>query len=167
MLLAQLLDNFRSGRWFVSNRLSANSFLQGVNHFRRKSVLVHRESLIEPYTRHFPVSRCRVFSRRVRRTFAIRTAWFPNRRQMRERLDICQAQLHQIWNSQRARFRNMPQRVSPHVAIVLSIRQLANSHAVQHNPDHTSKTSHSSAPKPQLTLRDSSTAPRHPLFRPF
>ena len=76
MLFAQLFDNFGAGRRLVANCFSANSFLEFVNHFRRKSVLVNRERLVQPNAGHFPVARRGVFSRRMRRTFSIRPARF-------------------------------------------------------------------------------------------
>ena len=169
MFFTKLLDNFRSRCRLVADRFSTDSFLKRFHHISRESMFVHREGLIEPDSRHLPMASGCVFSRRVRRPFAVRTVWFRRGRQMRERLNVCQSQLHQIWNRQRARFRNVAQRVSPDVPVVGGIRQLANSHAVQHDPDHTSKTSHTPRSKTSTDtlLRDSSTAPRQPLFRPF
>ena len=76
MLFTQLLDNLRSRRRLVADRLSPDPFLEGFNHITRESMFVHRESLIEPHSRHFPVAGCRVFSWRMGCSFAVCAAQF-------------------------------------------------------------------------------------------
>src|SRR5882762_6817720 len=148
VLFAQLLDNFRSRGRLIPNRFLANPPLKFLNHFRRKSVFVHRKRLLQPHSRHLPMSCRRIFSRRMGRTLSVRRSRFCRRRQMRQRRNVCQSQRHQIRQSQWPRFRNVPQRVSPHIPILRRIRQFANSHAVQHNPDYPPKSRHDFTPQP-------------------
>ncbi len=55
---------------------------------------------------------------------------------MCERLDIREAEAHEIRQLQRARARDVAQRVAAHVAVIGGIGQLADAHAIEHDPDH-------------------------------
>ena len=68
---------------------------------------------------------------------------------MRERHNVRQSKLHQIWDRQRSGLRNVAKGVPPDIAVIRGIRQLSNSYAVQHDPDYAPKTTHGVAPKSQ------------------
>ncbi len=55
---------------------------------------------------------------------------------MRERLDVGEAEPHEIWQLQRARARDVAQRVAAHVAILGGVGQFADPDAVEHDPDN-------------------------------
>ena len=54
---------------------------------------------------------------------------------MVERRNIGQTQPDQIWKRQRARFRDVTQRVAARVSVLACVGKRANPHAVEHNPD--------------------------------
>src|SRR5580692_10570255 len=60
---------------------------------------------------------------------------------------------------QRARARNVSERVAPHVAVVGGIRQLANADAIKDNPDHAREVL---SALPHWWLRDDSPISRPP-----
>src|SRR6266851_1528061 len=142
VLLAQFLDDLRAGSRLVSNRLPANLFLELFDQFLRESVFVNRERLLQPHSRHFPVSCRRIFPGRARRSLAIRSKRSTRRRLMFQRCDVRQSEPHQVRDFQRPRFRDVPERVSADVIIVRRIREFADSHAVQHNPENSLELPH-------------------------
>ena len=62
---------------------------------------------------------------------------------MFQRSDICQAQFHESRNFDWARFRDMAQSVAPNIAVVGGVRQLADTHAVEHDPNDSVPGGHS------------------------
>ena len=54
---------------------------------------------------------------------------------MIERLDVREAQAHEIRKVQRARTGDVPQRVASHVAVVGGVGQFADADAIEHDPD--------------------------------
>ena len=135
VFVAQFLQNLRSRGRLVPQRPPPNLVLKFRDQRLRKSAGIHRKRLVQPDPRHLPVPRRRVLPWRTRRALAIRPQSLRGRRQIFQRFDIREAQPHQIRNLQRPRPRNMPQRVSPHVAVFRRIGQFPNPHAVQHDPD--------------------------------
>src|ERR1700751_2129097 len=71
VLFAKLLDDFGAGGRLVADGFAADARLESADDFRRKAVLVHRKSLLEPHPGHFPVAGSGVFAWRVRGAFAI------------------------------------------------------------------------------------------------
>src|SRR5262249_21428395 len=65
MLFTQFLDDLRAGSGFVAECFVANLFFKSVHDFRRESMFVNGESLIQPDTSHFPVPGGSVLSWRV------------------------------------------------------------------------------------------------------
>ena len=135
VFFAELLDDFRSRRRFVSDGLSADQFLELFDQLAWKSVLVNGEGLIQPDSGHFPMAGCRIFSWRPRCSFPVRTERNCRRRLEFQRRDIRQSKPHQIWNLQGPRFRDVSEGISSHVAIIRRIRQFADAHAIQDNPE--------------------------------
>src|SRR6266478_5223265 len=136
VLFTQFLDDLRSRRRLVSDRLSADPLLELFNQFFRESVFVNGERLLQPHSRHFPMSRRRIFSRRERRALSISSNRSRGRRLMFQRRDVRQSEPHQIWDFQRARFRDVSKRVSARVAVLRRIRKLPDSDAIQYNPEN-------------------------------
>jgi hypothetical protein len=58
---------------------------------------------------------------------------------VRERLDIGEAEANEIRNFERARASDVAQGVATDVAIGGSVRQFADAHAIEHNPDYAVK----------------------------
>src|SRR4029077_14148644 len=69
------------------------------------------------------------------------------RRLMFQRRDVRQTQSHQVWDFQRARFRNMPKCVAARVAIVRRGRKFPDSHAIQHDPENSFEFFHRRVPR--------------------
>ncbi len=79
---------------------------------------------------------------RVRRAFAKRADWSGGWLQMGERSDIREAETQQIRYCERARFGTMPERVPSDIAVIRGVGQLADSYAVEHDPNDSLKNGH-------------------------
>ena len=88
VLFGEFLDDFRSGRGLVSDGSSADLLFEFLDHFAREPVFVDWESLIEPYSSHFPVAGGCVFSWRVCFAFAVGAEWRRLRRQELQRSNV-------------------------------------------------------------------------------
>src|SRR5580704_14308036 len=139
MLLVELFDYFRAGRRLVPYRAPPDLLFKFRDQLRRKSVRINRKRLSEKDPSHFPVAGGGVFSRRVSGRFAETSRRFLRRVEMREPPDIRKPEPHQIRQLQWPRARDVAERVASHVAVVRSVRQFADPHAIQHDPDHTPK----------------------------
>jgi hypothetical protein len=146
VFFAQFLDDLSPRRRLVANGLAPYLSLKRIDDFRWESLLVHRKRLVQPNSRHFPMTRGGVFPRRFCRAFSIGGEWLFHCGQMRERRNVPQAQLHQVWQAQGARLRNVAERTSPYVSVLIRIGQLANADAVQHHPNHAIKPRHGRTP---------------------
>src|SRR6266705_1201027 len=147
VFFAQLLDDFRSRCRLVSNRFPADQFFKLFDQIFGKSVLVNRKRLLQPRSRHFPVSGRRIFSWRARRSFPVCSQRRRGRGHVSQRRDIRESQAHEIRYIQRPRLRDMPKRGPSGVAVIGCIREFADSHAVQNNPDDSFKFSHANVPR--------------------
>src|SRR5260370_15970567 len=160
VFFTEFLDDLRARRRLVADRLPANPLLELFDQFLWKSVFVNRERLLQPHSRHFPVSCRRIFPGRARRSLSISPNRSSSRRLMFQRCDVRQSEPHQIRDFQRPRFRDVSERVSADVIIICRIRELADSHAVQHDPENSLELPH--IPAPQALF--SGTLP-HPVLR--
>ena len=62
--------------------------------------------------------------------------WLQSRRrEMRERLDVGEAEADEIGQLQRARACNVAEGVAAYIAVNRSVGQFASADAIQHNPD--------------------------------
>jgi len=59
-----------------------------------------------------------------------------------ERRNFSKTQPDQIWQRHGPRFRDVPESVATGVVVLRGIGQRANSHAIQHNPEDSSKRRH-------------------------
>src|SRR6185437_15296802 len=135
VLFAEFLDNFGAGGGLIAERAPADAPFECGDHFFRKAMRIDWKRLLEPDARHFPVPGGGVLSGRDGRALAEATLGPRWRRKMLERFDACEAEANEIRNLQRPRARNVAERVASHVAVVGSIRQLADSDAIEHDPN--------------------------------
>src|SRR5207249_908476 len=147
VLFAQFLDDLRAGSGLVSNGSSANLLFKLLDQFLRESIFVNRERLLEPHARHFPVSCRRVFPGRARRALAERSNWRCGWRLMLQRRDVRQSEPHMIRDFLQTRFRDVAECVPADVAIFRRIRKLANSNAIQNDPENPFEFLHSPTPQ--------------------
>ena len=135
MLFAEFLDDFRAGGGFVADGLAADGTLEFFHQVARETVLVNGKSLVEPDAGHFPVAGGGVLAGRNGGSLPEGAGGMSGRVKMRERLYVREAEAHEIRQMQRARARDVAQRVAADVAVVGRVRQLADAHAIEDDPD--------------------------------
>src|SRR5260370_37879944 len=88
MFCSTLLDDLGTRCGFIPQRTAPNLFFKLRDYFARKTVGISRERLIQPNTRHLPMTSGRIFPRRVRYAFAICSDRRGRRGYMREGRNI-------------------------------------------------------------------------------
>ena len=135
VFFAELLDDLGAGSGAVAERAASDARLELLQNLGRKSVRKEREGLGEMDAHHFPMAGGGVFSRRCQRAFSEGRGGPIHRTNVRQRLQIAQAELRHIRQMQLARAGDVAQRIAARVSISSGVRHLAGSYAIQHNPD--------------------------------
>jgi hypothetical protein len=81
----------------------------------------------------------RIFSKQGKRTFSERAGWFGSRRETGQGFDIREAERAEIRKMERTLAGDVAQRIAAHVAVLIRVRHLADSNAVEDDPDDSSK----------------------------
>ena len=106
----------------------------------RKAVRIERKRLCQMNAHHLPMSGGGVFARRRQRASSESRGGPVDGPDVRQRLQIAQAELREIRQVQLAGASDIAQRVAARVAIRRRIRHLADADAVQHDPDDATET---------------------------
>ncbi len=135
MLFPEFLDDFGAGGGLVAESFAADRALEFFHEIAREAVLVNGEGLIEPDAGHFPVAGSGVFAGRNGNSFPESADGMRGRIEMRERLDIGEAEANEIRKSQWTRAGDVAERVTADVAVIGSVRKLADADAIEDDPD--------------------------------
>ncbi len=135
VLFAEFLDDFGAGGGLVAESFAADRALEFFHEIAREAVLVNGEGLIEPDTGHFPVAGSGVFAGRNGNSLPESTDGMRGRIEMRERLDIGEAEANEIRKSQWTRAGDVAERVTANVTVIGSVRKLADADAIEDDPD--------------------------------
>ncbi len=147
MFLAEFLDDLRAGSGLVADGLAANGAFELIHQIAREAVLVNGKGLRQPDPGHFPVTGGGVLAGRVRRAFAVAARRTRRRREMGQRRYVRQSEAHKARQRQRTQFSDVSERVAADVAVFAGVRQRADAHAVQHDPDDPFELSHRKTPQ--------------------
>ena len=114
---------------------AADAPLEFVHDFRRKAVREKRERLVEMNAHHFPMAGGGVLSRRSQGAAAERRQGRGVGRKSGEGLDVAEAEAARLGSRRPTAARDIAQRVAAGVAVGGGVGHLADSYAIEDDPD--------------------------------
>src|SRR6185312_5684298 len=133
MFFTQVLDDLSPRCGNISEHARNTSLRNKLIQDRlRKSVRIKRKRLLENNPSHLPVAGGRVFPVRLQSTTTVRTIRLGQRRHILQRPDVAETVTLQVWQTQRPRLENVPQRIGTRVAPLRRVWHRADSRAIEH-----------------------------------
>ena len=135
VFLAQLVENRRAGGGLVAQRAAADRPLKFLDEILREAVRERRERLRELNARDFPVTGGRVLAGGNLAQLAEAALGRFHPAGEARAVDVRQPQLHHMRQVRVAGVDDMAERIRALVAVLRSVRQFADAHAVQNDDD--------------------------------